>query len=126
MKCCWQSLFGAPAIYYRGQQENSQSDMDIAVVIQRQIPSTRAGVSVMFTIDPATGDRNHLVIEGFFGLGESVVSGQVSPDRYVVEKWGMTIPRAVGAAQRANDRGGARRRHRQARAQRGGESSPGC
>ena len=89
VKCCWQSLFGARTIYYRGQRGFSQSDMDIAVVIQRQIASTRAGV--MFTIDPATGDRNHLVIEGSFGLGESVVSGQVSPDRYVVEKWGMTI-----------------------------------
>ena len=81
---CWQSLFGARTIYYRGQRGFSQSDMDIAVVVQRQIASTRAGV--MFTIDPATGERDHLVIEGSFGLGESVVSGQVSPDRYVVEK----------------------------------------
>src|SRR5262249_1549602 len=46
---------------------------------------------VMFTIDPATNDRDHLVIEGSFGLGESVVSGQVSPDRYVVEKPTMSI-----------------------------------
>ena len=89
VKRCWESLFGARTIYYRGQRGFSQSEMDIAVVIQRQIPSTRAGV--MFTIDPATGDRSHLVIEGSFGLGESVVSGQVSPDRYVVEKSGMTI-----------------------------------
>ena len=89
VKRCWQSLFGARTIYYRGQRGFSQSDMDIAVVIQRQIPSTRAGV--MFTIDPATGETNHLVIEGSFGLGESVVSGQVSPDRYLVEKSGMTI-----------------------------------
>ncbi len=86
---CWQSLFGARTIYYRGQRGFSQSDMDIAVVIQRQIPSTRAGV--MFTIDPATGERDHLVIEGSFGLGESVVSGQVSPDRYVVQKSAMSI-----------------------------------
>jgi pyruvate,water dikinase len=89
VKRCWQSLFGARTIYYRGQRGFGQSDMDIAVVIQRQIPSTRAGV--MFTIDPATGETNHLVIEGSFGLGESVVSGQVSPDRYVVEKSDMTI-----------------------------------
>jgi len=89
VKRCWQSLFGARTIYYRGQRGFSQSDMDIAVVVQRQIPSTRAGV--MFTIDPATGERDHLVIEGSFGLGESVVSGQVSPDRYVVEKSRMSI-----------------------------------
>ena len=58
--------------------------MDIAVVVQRQIESTRAGV--MFTIDPATGRDDRLVIEGSFGLGEAVVSGQVSPDRWVVAK----------------------------------------
>ena len=68
VKRCWQSLFGARTIYYRGQRGFSQSDMDIAVVVQRQIASTRAGV--MFTIDPATGERDHLVIEGSFGLGE--------------------------------------------------------
>ena len=89
VKRCWQSLFGARTIYYRGQRGFSQSEMDIAVVVQRQISSTRAGV--MFTIDPSTGDRDHLVIEGSFGLGESVVSGQVSPDRYVVEKSNLAI-----------------------------------
>jgi pyruvate,water dikinase len=89
VKRCWQSLFGARTVYYRGQRGFSQSEMDIAVVVQRQIPSTRAGV--MFTIDPATSDRSHLVIEGSFGLGESVVSGQVSPDRYVVDKSNMAI-----------------------------------
>jgi len=86
---CWQSLFGARTIYYRGQRGFSHSGMEIAVVVQRQIASTRAGV--MFTVDPATGDRDHLVIEGSFGLGESVVSGQVSPDRYVVDKPLMAI-----------------------------------
>ena len=89
VKRCWQSLFGARTVYYRAQRGFSQSEMDIAVVVQRQIASTRAGV--MFTADPATGDRNHLVIEGSFGLGEAVVSGQVSPDRYVVEKWDMSV-----------------------------------
>jgi hypothetical protein len=58
--------------------------MDIAVVVQRQIESTRSGV--MFTIDPASGASERLIIEDAFGLGESVVSGSVSPDRYVVGK----------------------------------------
>ncbi len=84
VKSCWRSLFGARTIYYRGKRGFSHSDMEIAVVVQRQIPSTRAGV--MFTIDPASGDTSRLVIEGAFGLGEAVVSGQVSPDRYVVDK----------------------------------------
>jgi pyruvate,water dikinase len=89
VKRCWQSLFGARTIYYRGQRGFSHSGMEIAVVVQRQIPSTRAGV--MFTIDPSTGNSDQLVIEGSFGLGESVVSGQVSPDRYVVDKNRMAI-----------------------------------
>jgi pyruvate,water dikinase len=89
VKACWGSLFGARTIYYRGQRGFSQSQMDIAVVVQLQIPSTRAGV--MFTVDPSTGDRDQLVIEGSFGLGEAVVSGSVSPDRYVVRKSDLAI-----------------------------------
>jgi pyruvate,water dikinase len=81
---CWASLFGARTVFYRAKRGLGQADMDIAVVVQRQIASTRAGV--MFTIDPATGRDDRLVIEGSFGLGESVVSGQVSPDRWVVAK----------------------------------------
>jgi pyruvate, water dikinase len=81
---CWRSLFGARTVYYRAVKGFSQADMDIAVVVQRQIASTRAGV--MFTVNPATGERDELVIEGSFGLGEAVVSGAVSPDRYLVDK----------------------------------------
>jgi len=88
---CWRSLFGARTIYYRGVNGFGQADMDIAVVVQRQIESTRAGV--MFTVNPATGQRDELVIEGSFGLGEAVVSGSVSPDRYVVEKATLAIRR---------------------------------
>ncbi len=89
VKRCWISLFGARTIYYRGHRGFSQADMDIAVVVQQQIPSTRAGV--MFTVDPASGERDRLVIEGSFGLGEAVVSGSVSPDRYVVRKEDLAI-----------------------------------
>jgi pyruvate, water dikinase len=86
---CWSSLFGARTVFYRAKRGFGQADMDIAVVVQLQILSTRAGV--MFTIDPASGDRDRLVIEGSLGLGESVVSGQVSPDRYVVNKEDLHI-----------------------------------
>ena len=89
VRSCWSSLFGARTIYYRAKRGFGQADMDIAVVVQRQIQSTRAGV--MFTIDPSSGDRDRLVIEGAFGLGEAVVSGSVSPDRYVVRKDGLKI-----------------------------------
>src|SRR5262249_18952772 len=86
---CWSSLFGARTVFYRAKRGFGQADMDIAVVVQLQILSTRAGV--MFTIDPASGNSDHLVIEGSLGLGESVVSGQVSPDRYVVNKSDLHI-----------------------------------
>jgi pyruvate, water dikinase len=88
---CWRSLFGARTIYYRGVNNFGQADMDIAVVVQLQLASTRAGV--MFTVNPATGQHDELVIEGSFGLGEAVVSGSVSPDRYVVEKATLAIRR---------------------------------
>jgi len=91
VRTCWSSLFGARTIYYRAKRGFGQADMDIAVVVQRQIRSTRSGV--MFTIDPSTGDRERLVIEGAFGLGEAVVSGSVSPDRYIVVKDGLHIDR---------------------------------
>ncbi len=81
---CWSSLFGARTVYYRAKRGFGQADMDIAVVVQQQIDAIRAGV--MFTVDPATGAPDRLVIEGSFGLGEAVVSGSVTPDRYVVDK----------------------------------------
>ncbi|HSK15849.1 MAG TPA: phosphoenolpyruvate synthase [Gaiellaceae bacterium] len=86
---CWSSLFGARTVFYRAKRGFGQADMDIAVVVQRQIPAARAGV--MFTVDPATGAPDRLVIEGSFGLGEAVVSGSVSPDRYVVDKETLTV-----------------------------------
>jgi pyruvate,water dikinase len=86
---CWASLFGSRTVYYRAKRGFSHAEMDIAVVVQRQIESTRAGV--MFTIDPGSGRDDRIVIEGAFGLGESVVSGQVSPDRYVLDKATLAV-----------------------------------
>jgi pyruvate,water dikinase len=86
---CWSSLFGARTVFYRAQRGFGQAEMEIAVVVQLQVPATRAGV--MFTIDPASGASDRLVIEGALGLGESVVSGSVSPDRYVVAKATLAI-----------------------------------
>ncbi|MGZ5324518.1 MAG: PEP/pyruvate-binding domain-containing protein, partial [Solirubrobacterales bacterium] len=81
---CWASLFGARTVFYRAKRGFPLAGMDIAVVVQLQIQSRKAGV--MFTIDPSSGSLDQIVVEGAFGLGESVVSGQVSPDRYVVDK----------------------------------------
>ncbi len=86
---CWSSLFGARTVFYRAKLGFGQADMDIAVIVQRQLDARRAGV--MFTIDPATRADDRLIIEGAFGLGEAVVSGRVSPDRYIVDKATLTV-----------------------------------
>ena len=104
---CWASLFGARTVFYRAKRGFGQADMDIAVVVQRQIDSERSGV--MFTLDPSTGRTDRLVIEGAFGLGEAVVSGRVSPDRYVVDKASLAILVPRGPPQGARDRVARRR-----------------
>ena len=86
---CWASQFGARSVFYRATRGYGQADMDIAVVVQLLVASTRSGV--MFTIDPSDGNADRIVIEGAFGLGEAVVSGAVSPDRYLVHKSDLTI-----------------------------------
>jgi pyruvate, water dikinase len=85
---CWASLFGERVISYRASQGLTEEPA-IAVVVQRLIDAERAGV--LFTADPSTSDRSRIVIEGAFGLGEVVVSGQVEPDTYVLTKQGPRL-----------------------------------
>ncbi|MGA2931857.1 MAG: phosphoenolpyruvate synthase, partial [Acidimicrobiales bacterium] len=85
---CWASLWGARSIFYRGDKDLT-AEPSIAVVVQEMIPSVRSGV--MFTIDPSTGETDHIVIEAAFGQGEVVVSGLVEPDTYVVSKDGPRL-----------------------------------
>ena len=82
---CWASLYGDRVISYRASRGLTEEPA-IAVVVQRMVDSERAGV--LFCADPSTGERDHIVIEGAFGLGEVVVSGQVEPDTYVLSKDG--------------------------------------
>jgi pyruvate,water dikinase len=85
---CWASLWGARSIFYRGDKDLTDEPA-IAVVVQEMVPSERSGI--MFTVDPSTGERQHIVIEAAFGQGEVVVSGQVEPDTYVVDKDGPRL-----------------------------------
>jgi len=80
---CWASLYGARAIYYRAKQGFDDHTVNIAVVIQQLVHSEKAGV--MFTSHPITGEPL-TIIEGSWGLGEAVVSGSVSPDKYVFDQ----------------------------------------
>jgi len=81
---CWSSLFTPRAIFYRNEKGFPHEKVFISVGVQKMVNSRAAGV--MFTINPVTGNRDEIVIEGNFGLGETVVSGAVNPDDFVVDK----------------------------------------
>jgi pyruvate,water dikinase len=80
---CWASLYGARAIYYRARQGFDDHTVNISVVVQQLVHSEKAGV--MFTSHPITGE-SLTIIEGSWGLGEAVVSGSVSPDKYIFDQ----------------------------------------
>ncbi|RKH18511.1 phosphoenolpyruvate synthase [Corallococcus sp. CA047B] len=88
LRACWASAYGQRVVAYRKAQGLTE-EPEIAVVVQAMVDSTRSGV--MFTVDPATGDTGHLVIEAAFGLGEVVVGGQVEPDTYRVDRMGPRV-----------------------------------
>ncbi len=89
VKECWASLFEARAIYYRVENGFEHLKVGLAAVVQEMVQSDVAGV--MFTVEPSTSDITLIDIEAAFGLGEIVVSGSTTPDRYLVRKsdWGF-------------------------------------
>ncbi|MFA5078554.1 MAG: phosphoenolpyruvate synthase, partial [Dehalococcoidia bacterium] len=86
---CWASLFESRAIFYRNEQGFDHFKVGIAVPVQRMIQSEAAGV--MFTVEPLSSDRSKILIEAIFGLGEAIVSGDLTPDQYTLEKSGLSI-----------------------------------
>jgi len=86
---CWASLFTDRAIAYRNQIGWPHDKVTISVGVQKMVNAKCAGV--MFTIDPVVGDPEKIVIEGNWGLGESVVKGEVSPDHFLVDKKSLEI-----------------------------------
>lgn len=81
---CWASLWTARAIDYRIKNKFPHDKVLISVGVQKMVNSKAAGV--MFTLNPTDGDISKVVIEGSWGLGETVVSGSVNPDKFVVDK----------------------------------------
>lgn len=81
---CWASLFTPRAIDYRNKNNFPHEKVFISVGVQKMVNSRAAGV--MFTLNPTNGDPSKVVIEGSWGLGETVVSGSVNPDKFVVDK----------------------------------------
>lgn len=89
IKECWASLFTERAIYYRHEQKFDHFKVGLAAVVQRMVQSDRSGIA--FSIDPVTNDKNRIVIEAIFGLGEYIVQGKVTPDHYEVDKRSFVI-----------------------------------
>ncbi len=81
---CWASLFEARAIFYREEQGFDHFQVGIAVPVQKMVQSESSGI--IFTLEPVTSDTSKIAIEAGLGLGESIVSGSVTPDLYLVNK----------------------------------------
>ncbi len=81
---CWASLYTSRAINYRKNQEIVESEVLMCVVIQKMVNARTAGVAM--TLNPTNGDRSKIVIDSSWGLGEAVVSGEVTPDNFMVDK----------------------------------------
>ena len=84
VRACWASLFNARAISYRAKNGLGRLDAQMGVGVQKMVDAASAGVAM--TLDPITGNRSRIVIDAAFGLGEPVVSGEITPDNFVVEK----------------------------------------
>ncbi len=89
VKGCWASLFEARAIFYRQQRGFDHLTVGLAVPVQRMVQSEVSGV--MFTVEPLSNDRGTILIEAAYGLGEAIVSGELNPDRYTVDKAQLSV-----------------------------------
>ncbi|MCH1867826.1 PEP/pyruvate-binding domain-containing protein [Nocardioides sp. CFH 31398] len=87
---CWLSFFSERAVFYR-EHKGDLDDIAMAVVVQQMVDATKAGV--MFTVDPVNRRRDRLVVEAAPGIGEHVVSGEVTPDYYTLDRKG-TVKRS--------------------------------
>ncbi len=86
---CWASLYEPRAVFYRVEQGFDHLKVGIAVPVQKMVQAEKSGV--VFTVEPMSSDRDKIVIEAAFGLGEAVVSGALTPDLYIVDKKSLRI-----------------------------------
>jgi pyruvate, water dikinase len=84
VRSCWASLYSVESVSYRRERNLPEQGVAMAVVVQAMVDARTAGV--MFTRSPTTGDRSVITIEAAWGLGSSVVGGEVTPDRFVLGK----------------------------------------
>jgi pyruvate,water dikinase len=90
IRSCWASLYSSESLSYRRRRGIAESTVAMAVVVQTMVDARTAGV--MFTRSPISGDRSVIAIEAAWGLGSALVSGEVTPDRWIVAKITGEIP----------------------------------
>jgi len=88
---CWMSLWNERARAYVAHHGLNLEQLQMAVVVQRQVMADAAGV--LFTLNPLTGREEEMLIEAVWGLGEPLVSGETVPDRYVVNPYERCVLR---------------------------------
>jgi pyruvate,water dikinase len=94
---CWASFFSERALFYRARK-GSLRDLGMAVVVQKMLAPQKSGV--LFTVDPVNRRRDRMIVEAVFGLGEQVVSGEVTPDHYVIDHAGNVRREQIVGAER--------------------------
>lgn len=89
MKKVWASAYTTRAIAFRVNKDIPLMKDELGVAIPRMVNARSSGVS--FTVDPVTGDSSKIIIDASWGLGEGVVSGAISVDRFIVDKESLSI-----------------------------------
>jgi len=95
---CWASLFEPRAIFYREEKGFDHFKVGLAIPVQKMIQSAASGI--VFTCDPVTGEKNRIVVDAIYGLGELIVQGEVTPDHFVIEKNNFKILQKIVSTQK--------------------------
>jgi pyruvate, water dikinase len=87
---CWASLYTPRSIYYRVKKKIDEYKVGVAVPVQKMVQSDISGI--IFTINPVSNNKNEIIVETIFGLGEYIVQGKVTPDQFIIDKntWKIT------------------------------------
>lgn len=95
---CWASLFEPRAIFYREEKGFDHFKIGLAIPVQKMIQSAASGV--VFTCDPVTGEKNKIIVEAVYGLGELIVQGEVIPDYFMIDKNDFKIIKKIVSEQK--------------------------
>ena len=90
---CWASLWTARALSYRHEHAIAQEAVAMAVVVQMMVPSEVSGI--LFTANPATGERSEMIVNASFGLGEAIVGGEITPDTYIIDRDTLAVRETI-------------------------------